>query len=172
MVIPSQREVDCLVYDASKMIDILPELHDSIFFQVHMTRLAVYTMSPKSRHLQLLVQHILHFNNARCADPRDHVFALLSLCDAEELAQSSIYPDYSKSVQELFHQLLLMPLPQGFLNDEEEFSLGRHVDWGFQLAEVLQLEDPREMVESLLMKYLEEEEARKSRREKAIREQQ
>ena len=162
--------MDYLVYAAPKMIDILPELHDSIFFQVHMTRLAVYTMSPKSRHLQPLVQHILHFKNVRCADPRGHVFALLSLCDAEELAQLSIYPDYSKSVQELFHQLLLMPLPQGFLNDEEEFSLGRHVGRGFQLAEVLQLEDPREMVESLLMKYLEE--ARKSRREKVIREQQ
>lgn len=56
-------------------------------------------------HLGTLVSW---FTDSECMDPRDRIYGLLALCDPLELAESSITPDYSKSVLELYTQLVRM----------------------------------------------------------------
>jgi hypothetical protein len=43
--------------------------------------------------------------NAQCSDPRDRVFALRSIVRPEQ--QQCIQPDYTKDVQEIYHDFLV-----------------------------------------------------------------
>jgi hypothetical protein len=57
------------------------------------------------KDLENLEAIVIAFGDAQCADPRDHVYGLLSICNQTELAGASIVPDYSKSAFELWAQL-------------------------------------------------------------------
>jgi hypothetical protein len=49
---------------------------------------------------------VMNFEHAQCQEPRDHVFALLSLCDRVELRFWPVLPDYTISTKELFTRLV------------------------------------------------------------------
>ena len=60
-------------------------------------------------NVAVLVAWTCGFSRRRdCADRRDRVYALLALGDPQELADTSITPDYSKSLPELYAQLIRM----------------------------------------------------------------
>ena len=56
-------------------------------------------ITPSLRHL------VTQFAETECGDPRDHVYALLSLVDPEELERGPLSPDYSKPKHELLLDL-------------------------------------------------------------------
>ncbi|KAH6873337.1 heterokaryon incompatibility protein-domain-containing protein [Alternaria rosae] len=61
----------------------------------------------RGRSYSLILENVvLEFAGSKCVDPRDHVYALLSLCDPLEVTEASITPDYSKSTLEIYIQLL------------------------------------------------------------------
>lgn len=57
------------------------------------------SQSPSFAHL------IVNTRHSKCTDPRDRVFALLSLCDLADSA--SVQPDYSKDVSEVYEEMFL-----------------------------------------------------------------
>jgi len=69
----------------------------------------------KSKNFVVFVNMTYKFSRRRaCADRRDRVYALLGLCDSQKPEGNLITPDYSKSILELFAQLVRM-----ILNDEK-----------------------------------------------------
>jgi hypothetical protein len=49
-----------------------------------------------------LEEIVMNFEHAQCQEPRDHVYALLSLCDRVELPFWPVLPNYTISTKELF----------------------------------------------------------------------
>jgi len=70
-----------------------------------------YDKSSISRDLAFFVLDTYKCPGPRfCADRRDRVYALLGLCDPQMPQENSITPDYSKSILELYAQLVRMIL--------------------------------------------------------------
>ena len=70
-----------------------------------------------------------------CADRRDRVYSLLALCDSQQLTENCITPDYSKSLLELYNQLVRMVI------NDETFEDVKSEFIGFILPVALRLEE-------------------------------
>lgn len=49
----------------------------------------------------------------QCSDPRDKVFALLSMQSKAEKPSAAVYPDYTKSTLEVYSDVLSYAYPSG-----------------------------------------------------------
>ena len=75
---------------------ILPMLQESV-----LPRWLQHSMTP-SLDRQMLVRLVAELAGSHCSDPRDHIFGLLGLCDAESALTDGLVPDYSLSAVEVF----------------------------------------------------------------------
>jgi hypothetical protein len=94
---------------------------------------------------------IINFKHAQCMEPRDHVYALLSLCDPVELRERPVRPDYSIPAMELFIQLVKRAERNPYLcsfNDEStNMTL---LDYASLLGRILGIEEDGLTSEMLL----------------------
>jgi hypothetical protein len=68
---------------------------------------------------------LLLSSTSGCAQPKDRIYAVLPLMDVEERAKLDIYPDYSSSTEELFHEVVNKTIVHGNYVTEE--TRGLHV---------------------------------------------